>query len=30
MTDPGHPVIVTHWLTPGQEGGQEGARPPRG
>ena len=19
MTDPGHPVIVTHWLTPGQE-----------
>jgi hypothetical protein len=20
MTDPGHPVIVTHWLTPGQEG----------
>jgi hypothetical protein len=20
MTDPGHPVIVTHWVTPGQEG----------
>jgi hypothetical protein len=23
MTDPGHPVTVTHWVTPGQE-----SRPP--
>jgi MFS family permease len=30
LTDPGHPVIVTHWLTPGWlTPGQAGARPPR-